>query len=503
MNINFVDLKKNYESIKTEISEEFNSLFENCDFINGKKVTIFENNFAKYLNIKHFIGCANGTDALEIAVKCLDLKQDDEIIVQGNTYIATCLGVLNNTIKLVLCDIVQETHMIDINLLEKKITPKTKAIIIVHLYGLMPNMDKIMDICKTNNLYLIEDCAQAHGALWNDKRAGSFGDLACFSFYPGKNLGAYGDGGGIATNNDMYNEKIRKIINIGSKIKYHHEIIGRNSRLDTIQAAFLNVKLGHLDVWNNNRRINASIYQNKLTDVGDLKFPIVEKDCTPVFHLYVIRTKYRDQLKKYLDDKKIPCLIHYPISVIETEAMKQYNYDLNELQNCIINSNEILSLPMFPELEINEIEYICDSIKQFFIEKNLLLFKNFNTINKSGILHCINNLNFDTKRFFYIDTFENLLENDVSQNKRGFHANLNFNEVIIVIEGSIKIILTDKKLNKEIKIVNKNEIYYISKMKWIEYEILDNNTIIVCLVDKSMSESNIVNNFDDFINLNY
>ena len=214
MNVNFVDLKRNYESIKDEIHDEFISLFDRCDFINGKKVTQFEENFAKFLDIKHFIGCANGTDALEIAVNCLDLKPDDEIIVQGNTYLATCLGVLNNNIKLVLCDIVQETHMIDIESLEKKITPKTKAIIIVHLYGLMPNMDKIMDICKSNNLYLIEDCAQAHGALWNDKRAGSFGDLSCFSFYPGKNLGAYGDGGGIGTNNDIFNEKVRKISNI-------------------------------------------------------------------------------------------------------------------------------------------------------------------------------------------------------------------------------------------------------------------------------------------------
>ena len=184
MNINFVDLKKNYESIKEEISEEFNSLFDNCDFINGKKVATFENNFAEYLNIKHFIGCANGTDALEIAVKCLDLKSDDEIIVQGNTYIASCLGVLNNNVKLVLCDVVKETHMIDIELLKQKITERTKAVIVVHLYGLMPNMEVISNICKDNKLYLIEDCAQAHGALWNNKKAGSFGHLSCFSFYP-------------------------------------------------------------------------------------------------------------------------------------------------------------------------------------------------------------------------------------------------------------------------------------------------------------------------------
>ncbi len=499
MNIQFVDLKKNYESIKEEISQEFNSLFQNCDFINGSKVTIFENNFAEYLSVKHFIGCANGTDALEIAIKCLDLNPDDEIIVQGNTYIATCLGVLNNNIKLVLCDIIQETHMIDINLLKTKITPKTKAIIIVHLYGLMPNMDKIMDICKNNNLYLIEDCAQAHGALWNGKRAGSFGDISCFSFYPGKNLGAYGDGGGIGTNNDIYNEKIRKLANIGCKIKYHHELIGRNSRLDTIQASFLNVKLSHLDKWNQMRRFSAEIYSNKLYDLGDIKLPVVEHGCTPVFHLYVIRTKYRDELKKYLDDKKIPCLIHYPISVAETEAMKKYNYDLNNVSNCIVNSNEILSLPMFPELETYEIEHICSTINQFFVEYNLLSFKQFQTESKPGVLHCINNLNFDTKRFFYINNFDNGIEN--TYNKRGLHANITFNELIIVIDGSIKIKLIDKNLKEEVKIVGKNNICYIPKMKWIEFDILESNTVILCLADKCIKESISEHNYEKFINM--
>ena len=494
MNVNFVDLKRNYESIKDEIHDEFISLFDKCDFINGKKVTQFEENFAKFLGIKHFIGCANGTDALEIAVNCLDLNSDDEIIVQGNTYLATCLGVLNNNIKLVLCDIVQDTHMIDIESLEKKITPKTKAIIVVHLYGLMPNMDKIMDICKSNNLYLIEDCAQAHGALWNDKRAGSFGDLSCFSFYPGKNLGAYGDGGGIGTNNDIFNEKVRKISNIGCKIKYHHELIGRNSRLDTIQASFLDVKLKNLDTWNQLRRTDASIYSKKLSEIGDIKLPVVLPECTPVFHLYVIRTQHRDNLKKFLDEKKIQCLIHYPISVAETEALKQFNYDLDDVKNCIVNSNEILSLPMFPELEIHEMEYICESIKEFFKVNNHLKIKDIITEKKPGILHCINNLNFETKRLFYINNFNNLNEN----NKRGFHANLNFNELIIIIEGSIRVTLTDKCSNTETRIVNKDTLYYIPKLKWIEYEILDNNTIMLCLVDKDINESISISDFEEF-----
>jgi dTDP-4-amino-4,6-dideoxygalactose transaminase len=495
MNINLVDLKRNYENIKDEIHDEFISLFDKCDFINGNKVTKFEENFANFLGIKHFIGCGNGTDSLEIAVNCLDLNSDDEIIVQGNTYLATCLGVLNNNIKLVLCDIVKETHMIDIELLEKKITSKTKAIIVVHLYGFMPNMDKIMDICKSNSLYLIEDCAQAHGALWNNKRAGSFGDLSCFSFYPGKNLGAYGDGGGIGTNNNNFNEKIRKIGNIGCKNKYYHELIGRNSRLDTIQASFLDVKLKKLDTWNQLRRTDASIYSKKLSEIGDIKLPVVLPECTPVFHLYVIRTQYRDNLKKFLDEKNIQSLVHYPISVAETEALKQFNYDLDDVKNCIINSNEILSLPMFPELEIHEIEYICESIKEFFMVNNYLKIKNIITENKSGILHCINNLSFDTKRFFYINNFNNNL---TENKKRGFHANINFNELIIIVEGSIKLTLIDKKLKEETTIVNKDNLHYIPKLKWVEYEILSDNTVILCLVDKDINSSIVINDFEEF-----
>jgi hypothetical protein len=252
-----------------------------------------------------------------------------------------------------------------------------------------------------------------------------------------------------------------------------------------------------LDAWNKIRRADANIYARKLSDVGDIKLPVVLADCTPVFHLYVIRTKHRDELKKYLDNKKIQCLIHYPISVAETEALKHFNYNLDDVKNCIINSNEILSLPMFPELELHEMDYICNSIKDFFMENNLLKIKDIITENKPGILHCINNLNFETKRFFYINNFNNLL---TENNKRGFHANLNFNELIIVIEGSVKITLIDKNSTKETCIVNKDNLYYVAKLKWIEYEILDKETIILCLVDKDMNESISICNFEEFIN---
>jgi len=493
MSIHFVDLKKNYLSIKDEIDKKHQDLFINCDFINGKSVKDFETNFAKYLGVNYFIGCANGTDALELAVKSLNLNNSDEIIIQGNTYIATCLGALNNNINVVLCDICPDTHMIDISELRNKINEKTKAIIVVHLYGYVPNMTEICNICKEFNLKLIEDCAQAHGATWDGQKVGTFGDISCFSFYPGKNLGAYGDGGGIATNNSELNSIIRLNSNLGCKIKYHHEILGRNSRLDTLQASFLDVKLKYLDEWNNKRRINASIYNNKLSNVGDIKLPVIDERCVPVYHLYVIKTKYRDELQKYMEEKGVQCLIHYPISIAETNAMKPFNYDLDDVKNCIENSKNILSLPMYPELEEHEIEYICNHVKTFFLEKNLLVINSIKTDNKNGILHCINNIHFNIERYFYVNSFRDI--NVV----RGLHANTNFNELITIIEGSIRIKLTDKNSNIVEKTLNVNDIYYVPKMNWIEYTILDINTVMLCFTDKNISESISIHNFADFI----
>lgn len=507
MIIKFLDLKKNYLSIKDEIEHEYNNLFENCDFIHGNKVKIFEDNFANYLNIKHFIGCANGTDALEIAVKSLELEKNDEIIVQGNTYIATCFGVINNNIKLVLCDIEPDTHMICINDLKQKITSKTKAIIIVHLYGMMPNMDEIVKICEMHNIILIEDCAQAHGAMWKNKKAGGFGKISCFSFYPGKNLGAYGDGGGIGTNDDVLNEKIRKIANLGSKIKYHHELVGRNSRLDTVQAGFLNVKLKYLDNWNESRRINALIYDNNLKDIPKIITPKVINECIPVYHLYVIKTTKRDELKKYLEDKGITCLIHYPISIAETDVLKNENF--KNIDNCISNSKQILSLPMYPELTKEEIEYVCLNIKKFFFEQNFNKLKNVKTFGKPGTLHCLNEMNFNTKRFFYLDNFNEFdnykneyleLNKNSINNKRGFHANINFNEFLIILEGEIRIKLINKNQIETSKKLVKDEYIYIPKMNWIEFEILSSNTIIIVLADEIMEKSLSIYNYNEFIN---
>ena len=489
ISVKFLDLKKNYDTISTEVNANIQTVLNKCNYIHGTEVTEFENNFANYIGTKHCIGVANGTDALEIAVQSLDLDPDDEIIVQGNTYIASCLGVVNNNHKLVICDCDKDTHMIDINDLKSKITIKTRAIIVVHLFGIVPDMDEINKICNDNNIILIEDCAQSHGAKWNNKTTGSFGKLSCFSFYPGKNLGAYGDGGAICTNDDVLNEKIRKLANLGCKVKYYHELIGNNSRLDTIQATILNIKLKYLEENNEKRRKNAELYKKYLSSL-DITLPIVDNKCIPVYHLYVIKTKYRNELKDYLFENGIETNIHYPISITEVEAFKDLN--LEKTYNAITNSKEILSLPMYPELTEEQIIYVSSIIKKFFESKQIIGFNSVETINKPGILYYINTINFDTKRIFYIDSFQ---ESGI----RGNHSNKNFNELIMVLLGSIEISLTSKYGNKDIIQLEKGQSYLIQKNYWIEYIINNTNTIMCVLADKSLNESISEFDYDTFI----
>lgn len=495
MNIPFLNLKKNYESIKSEINESIQKVLTNCNYILGSELTEFEKNFSKYCGIKHFIGVANGTDALEISLKVLNFKNTDEILVQGNTFISTCLGVVNNNYKLVLCDCYKDTYQINIEDIEKNITKNTKALIIVHLYGLISNMDKITELCSKYNLVLIEDVAQAHGGEWNGKKVGSFGKISCFSFYPGKNLGAYGDGGGIATNCDELKEKIMMIRNTGSIIKYHHDIIGRNSRLDTIQATILDIKLKYLDDNNNKRIKNAELYRKYLNNNINIQLPYIIENSKPVYHLFVIQTNYRDDLKEYLKNKGIESIIHYPIPCGEIKAFK--NLNLYSPKNCLSISNKILSLPMYPELTENEIKYICDNINNFFNEKDNLIL-NFNSIknnDKGGILHSLNDFNFDLKRAFYIDNF---LKNS---QPRGNHANISCNEFIFLTNGSIKLKLTTQNNIKKTYYLNKNQGLVINKMNWIEFTSLDDDTCIIVLCDEIYSNDNKnISNFNDFIN---
>jgi dTDP-4-amino-4,6-dideoxygalactose transaminase len=367
MKIKFLDLHKNIENIKKEINKKINNVITNTSFIMGPELKDFEINFAKYNNSKYCLGVGNGTDALEIAIKSLDLPEDSEIITQSNTFVATCLGVLNNKYKLRLVDCFEKNFMMDYTQIEDKITPKTKAIIVVHLYGHSADMDKIMELAKKYNLFVIEDCAQAHGCLYKNQKVGTFGDIGCFSFYPGKNLGAFGDAGGIITSNDMLYNKMKLIRNIGSKKKYHHEILGRNSRMDTIQAAVLDVKLKYLEDNNIKRRNVANIYFELLKNVKEIELPKIEDYCVPVYHLFVIKSDDRDNLQKYLKENGIDTIIHYPIAISELEAIKDHIID-TDLDVSIKNSKKILSLPMYPELEEKEIKYICNNVRDFYLK---------------------------------------------------------------------------------------------------------------------------------------
>ena len=363
--IKLFDLKKNYLSSKKEIDEGIMNVINTTSFINGSIVKEFEDNFAKFCDLKYCIGVGNGTDALEIAINSLQLPPNSEIITQGNTYLGTCLGALNNGHKLRLTDIDPNTYMMDVSQLEELINENTKVIMPVHLYGCSADMDKIMTIAQKYNLYVIEDCAQAHGCLYKGKKVGTFGDIACYSFYPGKNLGAFGDGGAIVTNNNSLHERIRKIRNLGSIIKYHHEIVGRNSRLDSIQAAVLDVKLKYLDYNNSRRRDVAMLYFKLLKDNKHILLPQVDDYCTPVYHLFVIRLEnqsLRDQLQKYLKEQNIETGIHYPISINELNCITCD--DKTTISNKY--SKTILSLPMYPELEHVDIEFICKCIYTFF-----------------------------------------------------------------------------------------------------------------------------------------
>ena len=367
MKVKFLDLHKNYFVSKTEIDERIQEIIDNTAFINSKYISNFENNFSEYNNSKFCVGVANGTDALEIAVQSLDIPKDSEIITVGNTFIASCMAAINNNYKLRLCDINKDNYMMDVSKIEELINEKTKVIIPVHLYGHSVDMDKIMEIAKKYNLYVIEDCAQAHGCLYKNKKVGSIGDIGCFSFYPGKNLGGFGDAGCIITNNEKIYNKCKKIKSLGSEKKYYHEIIGRNSRMDGLQAGILDIKLKYLDKNNKKRLNNANLYFKYLNYCENVILPKIEKYCVPVFHLFVIRLKdkkTRDSLQKYLEDNEIETGIHYPVSINNMECFSKMELDKTEISNDY--SERILSLPMYPELEEKEIKYVCEKIKKFF-----------------------------------------------------------------------------------------------------------------------------------------
>lgn len=366
--IPFLDLSRELIPIKEELKVKMDTIiFEKTDFILGKDLEIFEKNFARYIRSNYCVGVANGTDAVEMAVQSLKLNDDDEIITQANTYVATCFGITNNNIKLKLVDIDPDTYQMDLDQLEKKITDKTKVVIVVHLTGSSCDMERLMTIIQKYNLILIEDCAQSHGAYFNNKRLGTFGLLSTHSFYPGKNLGAFGDGGAICTSDYDLFYKLLNIRNNGSIEKYKHEMFGRNSRLDTLQAAILDIKLQHLDANNDKRRKNAKMYFDLLQNANDIKLPKIVEGCIPVYHLFIIRIDKRDELKDYLEKNGVSTGIHYPISISNLKCYE--NYFEEKCERAEENSKKILSLPMFPDLTENEIQTVCNLIIDFY-DKN-------------------------------------------------------------------------------------------------------------------------------------
>jgi UDP-2-acetamido-2-deoxy-ribo-hexuluronate aminotransferase len=375
MKIEMVDLKKQYSKIKSEVDTAVIKVIEDANFINGPDVKIFIDKLSRYLNGAYVIPCANGTDALQIAMMALDLKPGDEVIVPAFTYVATAevIGLLN--LKPVMIDVNENDFNISIKELRNAISEKTKAIVPVHLFGQAANMEEIMKIANEFNLYVIEDTAQAIGAeyIYSDNKkmqAGTIGDIGCTSFFPSKNLGCYGDGGAVYTNNKLLAEKIKMIANHGQVVKYVHKYIGVNSRIDTIQAAILNIKLDHLNEYINARQKAAETYDQLLHNIQEIQIPIRTQTSTHVFHQYTIKVNgnKRDELKKHLESYGIPAMIYYPIPLNEQEAFKQIGNVSGDLTNTYQLCKSVLSLPMHTELKIDEQEFIANAIRDFFIK---------------------------------------------------------------------------------------------------------------------------------------
>ena len=366
MNVAFVDLQAQYASIKSEIDKVISDVITQTAFIGGAHLQSFEAAFAQFCNVKHCVGVGNGTDAIFIAFKALGIGQGDEVITVANSFIATSEAITMTGARVVFVDIDPRSYNIDVTQIEKAITAKTKAIIPVHLYGQPADMDPILALAKKHNLKIVEDAAQAHGAAYKGRLIGSMGDMACFSFYPGKNLGAYGDAGAIVTNDDVLAKRARMFANHGRIDKYDHEIEGINSRLDGLQAAILGVKLRHLPAWSEARRKNAYLYNEHLKGAG-LILPVEIANVKAVYHLYIVRTKteLRQKLQDHLKSKGISTGIHYPISLPNLKAYSYLKHNKNDFPEATKASEEILSLPMYPELSEGQVQFIADTIKEF------------------------------------------------------------------------------------------------------------------------------------------
>ncbi len=361
MKVPFVDLKAQYLSIKEEIDEAVQSVIAECAFVGGRFVKTFEEAFAGYTGAKYCIGAGNGTDALAIALRALGIGRGDEVITAANSFIATSEAVTAAGAKVVFVDCDVETYNMDAGKIEQAITDRTRAIIPVHLYGQPAGMDTISAVAEKHGLRVIEDAAQAHGARYKGRNTGTIGDCGCFSFYPGKNLGAYGDAGAIVTDDKDLAMKAGMLANHGRTEKYDHEFEGFNSRLDGLQAAVLSVKLRYIEKWTGRRRQIAALYDRQLS--GIVRTPSVLPDVRHVYHLYVVRVKERDRIRKFLADKGISTGIHYPIPLPFLNAYKYLGHGPADFPAAHSLKDEILSLPMCDGMTDDQVSYVAEQLK--------------------------------------------------------------------------------------------------------------------------------------------
>ena len=359
--IPLVDLQAQSRSIREEVIAGITEVVDSCAFILGPQVTEFEKQFAEYCGAKHCIGLANGTEALHMALRALDIGPGDEVITAGNSFAATAFAIGYTGAQAVFVDIDPDDYNIDVSLIEQAISEKTKAIIPVHLYGQPARMNEIMEIAKRHNLKVVEDTAQGHGAEIDGKRAGTFGDIGCFSFYPGKNLGAYGDGGAVVTDSDELAEKFRLLRNYGQKVKNRHDMLAYNCRLDTMQAAVLLVKMKYIERWTDQRSQVAQWYREALKDI-DVVLPMQHDNMRHVYHLFVVRHPNRDQILEHMAKDNVFGGVHYPNPLVNAESFQSSPCFPMGLPIATAYSKEILSLPMYPEMTKEQVQQVAKSL---------------------------------------------------------------------------------------------------------------------------------------------
>ncbi len=366
MRVPFLQFNALHQPLKSDFTKAFEEFIDSNYYVLGSKVKAFEAEYAKFHGITYCAGVASGLDALYLSLRVLNIHKNDEVIVPSNTYIATVLAVSYVQAKPVFVEPELVTYNIDPQKIEEKITPYTKAILPVHLYGQAANMTEIMKIAQKYNLWVIEDNAQAHGALHNQKMTGTFGHINATSFYPSKNLGALGDAGAITTASEELYEQIKMFRNYGSKVRYYNDVIGYNSRLDELQAALLLIKLSYLNQWNQERNQIANLYLQLLADVPEVVLPQTLQGNIHVYHLFVIRCKKRNELMDYLKKHEIDTLIHYPVPPHLQKAYQHLNYKRGDFPIAEQLADEMVSLPLYPGLKTEQVEFVCDTIKRFY-----------------------------------------------------------------------------------------------------------------------------------------